>query len=306
MTDQSTKTAEQFIKPGVYSNIDFPAYIKIEAVNWHTIEPYRISPKQARMAMTLPEDASDAMRVGQAFHAAVLEPKKFDEQYCVMPAFDGHPNSNVHKDAKRAWLDEHKSLVTMTHGEHEALKAESEAVRAHPLAGRLFDGKCRNELTIIFRGGKEMPLMKGRIDRIGYAPAMLIYPEAKNVGPKDRVACLMDFKTTRAPWPGAFEREIGKFGYHGQLAMYYDGLQSLQPGNLAVLIVAIQNSAPWEVVVYRLDEDILEQGRILYRRLLRDHMKCLAARHWPGVAETIQQAILPPWSREHEDPSLGD
>jgi hypothetical protein len=223
--------AERIIpKVGVHRRVPFAEYVAWDAMNWHTLEPFRVSAKLGRLAMTLPDDASDAQALGGAFHSAVLEPALFDTEYAAMPQFDGHPNSNAHKQAKADWIEANREKVAIAPRERAALLAMSQAVRAHPIAAAILRGAGKNELSIVWRDKPTGVLCKGRVDRVCRVKIGVLDGAAAN--PNDDALCLIDFKTTRAIGIEAFDKEIAKFAYHAQLAMYLDGLNALDPAPL--------------------------------------------------------------------------
>jgi hypothetical protein len=109
---------------------------------------------------------------------------------------------------------------------------------------------------------------------------------------------LVDVKTTS--FIGRFDNEVAKFGYHGQLAFYADGLAAIEPASITPLIIAIQNEAPFDVVVFTM-ADAVEEGRKLYRRLLRQYIECRRTNYWPGICPKAgMPCVLPKWAREDE------
>src|SRR5262245_6217487 len=75
-------------EPGVYPGVAFAAYLKIKATNWHKLEPFRKSAKEGRYRQLLPDEACDAQKLGEALHAALFEPERFDAEYATLPQFD--------------------------------------------------------------------------------------------------------------------------------------------------------------------------------------------------------------------------
>jgi hypothetical protein len=76
-------------KPGVH-NVPFLDYVAWDALNWSTLKHFRKSAKHGRHALLFPADSTDDLRFGDAFHASVLEPERFEKQYVSMPKFEGH------------------------------------------------------------------------------------------------------------------------------------------------------------------------------------------------------------------------
>lgn len=281
---------------GVYPAIGFTEYAEIDAINWHKLEPFRKSEKNGRCKMVIPDDATDSQVFGEAFHCAILEPERFKQQYAAMPKFAGHPNSNDHRNAKQAWVDANASSVCLTRSEFEDVAAMSLAVRQHPIAAAILAAKGRNELSIVWKESTTGTICKGRIDRLCRVKVGLLDPHAAN--PNDDAVVLADFKTTRNIEPFLFNKDRAKYGYHGQMAMYIDGANSISPAGIVPLIIAVQNSGEMDVVVYRLDDDAIENGRRLYRRLLKTYLRCERERDWPGISNQIVPLSCDPWEKE--------
>jgi hypothetical protein len=173
----------------------------------------------------------------------------------------------------------------------------AQAAREHPDAAALLNGKGRNELSIVWTVSETT--CKGRIDRLCFAPKGVLYPTCAD--PATSILCLLDVKTTRKIKPGMFDADLAHYAYHGQLAFYHDGLQALAPAPMAVAILAIENEPPFDVAIYRLDDDTLDAGRKLYKELLAMHLACTAAKSWPGVAPSAVPVVLPRWAQSKEE-----
>lgn len=277
--------------------VSFAAYAAIDAINWHTLEPFRKSARHGRHQMLLQREASEAMVLGEALHCAILEPERFAAQYAAEPRFEGHPNSNAYKAQRDAWRSEHATSVLLTWAEYQDVRAMAAAAREHPVAGAVLAARGKNELSITW-SGKDGATMKARLDRVCRVPASLLYPTSPDRG--GEVICLCDVKTTRAIAPVEFERELARFGYHGQLAMYADALTAADPSPFAVAILAVENTPPYDVAVYRVDDEVIDHGRKLYRRLLALYQQCQKDGHWPGVAPCTTGIELPAYARERD------
>lgn len=282
-----TQTERTQIDPGFYHNVDFATYARWDAINWHTLEPYRRSPLHGRWAELMDLEATDAMIDGEAFHSAILEPERFARDYAVMPAFEGHHNSKIYKEARAAWLEEHRGQVDIDADGFTDLQAAQAAVRNHPVAGNIMAAGGRTEIGIVWEFGGV--LLKARIDTVRRVPAALIDLTA-NAG----ATCIVqaDFKTTRAIGTRLINSEIAKHGYGAQLAMQYDGLRAIRPADVVPMLIAVckppkpSDRGPWDVVVCDM-RPRLDAGRALYQRLLKKYLACRKAQRWPGVAEHV-------------------
>lgn len=281
-------------------SVPFAAYRDWKATNWHSLEPFRLSPRHARHAQLFPADSTEQQTLGEAFHAAILEPERFRRDFIAMPRFDGHPSSKAHKDAKAAWQAEHKHLIHLTADEWETQEAMGQAAREHRIAGPLLAAKGRNELSILWKEEETGILCKSRIDRLCRAPYGIVSPASALA--QQPTIYLIDLKSTRNIEPFAFARDSAKYAYHAQMASYELAVQSIQPAALVVLIIAVENHPPYDVAVFRVGDEELAHGRQLFRRLLKEKQECEQSEKWPGLGDAGVFALtLPSYAKEFVD-----
>ena len=104
-----------------------------------------------------------------------------------------------------------------------------------------------------------------------------------------------DLKTCADASPASFARSVARYGYHRQIAHYYDGFSTVSEPT-PFCIVAVENAKPYAVAVYTLDDDAVAVGRSQNRRLLREIAACRKAGEWPGYPTTVQALSLPAWA----------
>ena len=274
--------------PGFYHGVSFAEYASWNAINWHTLEPYRKSPLHGRWAELVEGESTDALEDGEAFHCAILEPERFKTDYAVMPEFEGHHNSNAYKAQKSAWLEGHKGQAEIDAEDEAAYNAMQKAVRDHPVAGKIMQCKGRNEIGIVWKFNGH--LLKARVDTLRRVPIGLIDLAATN--PTAECIVDVDFKTTRAIGTRLINKAIADYGYGGQLAMQYDGLRALNPAEVVPLIIAVSkppkasDRGPYDVVVCDM-RPRMDAGRGLYRRLLTKYVACEKKQSWPGTSDFV-------------------
>ncbi len=276
---------------GVHYGISFEEYLAWEAVNWSTLKPFDISPKQGRYEMTTPDESTVDTDFGTAFHAAVLEPEKFEAVWAVMPDFPGHHNSNAYKALVAQWEKDNADKVKLMVDEMRRLKGMQAAIRAHPTTRAILDAKGRNEMSIVWRDKETGELCKGRIDRLCRIPAKVLNP---TLGGNAIIEA--DFKKTRAIH--RFDNEVAKFGYHAQRAFYADGLATIEQVELTSMLIAVQDEPPYDVIPMTMSGAI-ESGRKLYRRCLETLIRCRKSDSWPGICPVgAMECDLPKYAIE--------
>ena len=249
-------------------------YASLPGLNWSSLKNVAISPLLYQWRTEHPEPQTEAMAFGSAVHCLLLEPVAWLERYGV---FEGTRRGK----AWDAWQEQFPGKIALKPDAMLEVEACAEAIRRHRVAGPLLTA-VRTEEPITWTDEQGV-LCKARLDII--APDRLI-----------------DLKTTSDVRPGKFERDAVKYLYHGQLAWYFDG--AVAAGKLLpdarVYLIAAQNSGPYDVSVWQVPPQTLEQGRILYRRLLSTLLACQAADWWPGVAPDLQALFLPEWAQQLE------
>ncbi|HEX8323956.1 MAG TPA: PD-(D/E)XK nuclease-like domain-containing protein [Tepidisphaeraceae bacterium] len=285
---------------GFHENVPYADYARIGGIRWSTLKPYKRSALAGYFAETTPDEDTDALEFGTAFHTAVLEPEKFAELYVTMPEFPGDYRSKEHKDAKKRWQDENVGKGHLKADRYQELLGMQASLRQHKTAGPLlYDTKGKNELTQVWRDSVSKQLCQGRLDRFCRAPSVLLYPTVTD--PKATQIVSIDLKTTASTFiePRDFWREYGKHGYFGQSAFYDDGLQTLRPEISVVHVcIAVEKKPPFDVVVHIVGDDTLAHGRNLYRRLLERRAAALESNKFPGISSLPVTIQLPDWYSE--------
>lgn len=250
-------------------------YKEINAVNWSTLKELWISPKQYRHRVTTPRPDTEALITGRAVHCAVYEPERFQTGYVVYPG-------PVRRG--RAWeefCEEHAGDEIVTENQRRQAEMIAMALQSDPIARSYINGGfC--EQAFMWTDPDTLLDCKGRVDQVN--------------------GRLIELKTTTNIIPRKFIADAARFGYHGQIAFYADGLAAngIQLDGAPILI-AVQSDEPFDVVCYHVTEDVLNAGRRLYQELLRTLLRCRETDIWPGVAGGgILPMTVPAWASPEE------
>ena len=93
---------------------------------------------------------------------------------------------------------------------------------------------------------------------------------------------LIDYKTCTDAENTKFYRDSIKFGYDLQLAYYREILKQNTGLDYDVVIIAQEKTAPYVTNVFQLSENYLENGRNLYKEMLKVYKNCLDTDNWYG------------------------
>ncbi len=106
---------------------------------------------------------------------------------------------------------------------------------------------------------------------------------------------IVDFKTTKSHKEKDFSKDLANYGYHFSAAMYLEGIKQVTGVEMDEFIfIATNNTAPFEVEFYPLDELSLKEGAFLFRNALND----LYAPTWKPSFKKIG---IPMWAMTHLD-----
>jgi hypothetical protein len=216
-----------------------------------------------------------ALAFGRAFHMALLEPEKFAATYVEQPEF-GDLRKTENKAAKAAWLADNAGREPIEG--MATLLAMVESVRRHPLASQMIrDGKP--ELTLSWKDEDTGLSCKSRLD---------YYVES--------LGMIADVKTAEdASWD-EFRRDVAKYDYHVQDALYRSAALALDMPVQHFVLLAVEKSPPYAVATYTLDAEGIGRGYQAARRDMDTLAHCLKTGRWPAYPETIREIEVPPWA----------
>lgn len=225
-------------------------------------------------------EESDALALGSAAHALLLEPEEFHKRFAVRPE-----DLDLRTKEGRAWRAEQEAAgrTILTQSEWETLRGIERAIKDHPLARRALEAS-EPEVTLAAVDEETGVWLKARPDALPRDPAKLPFS--------------VQLKTTFDADPERFARlSVYGFGYHLGVALEIDLLAALgwhETPN--VLVVAVEKAPPYAVSLVRLSDDAIAWGRYQYRRALRRFADCLASGRWPAYPEEVVEIGLPEWA----------
>jgi len=182
---------------------------------------------------------SEALLVGSAFHAMMLEPDKYKKLYAFEPAMDKRTKAG--KEYIASWKEENKDIPHHLPGKYEEMLINmQDSLLAHPVYNELVEKVDVFEAEVIKLFELEGQKCKAKID---------FYNPKENY--------IVDIKTCNSVNIDDVIESIKKYLYGVQASFYLDGLKAHK-----FYFVFIQKKAPYDVLV--VDFISLEQGRKAY------------------------------------------
>lgn len=271
--------AENDIAPGYYQGIPNEDYHKGSGVSKSQLDLINKSPSLFQWSKTAPEDEEKktALNVGDACHALILEPHRFDAEYAIGP--DAPKNTKAGKDAWAKFEESLGKRQVLTFAEGRKVKLIRESVMAHPLARQLIEAPGDVEASIYWNDETTGRLCRCRPDKT-----------------LTELGWLVDLKSTADM--GKFARSVADYRYHVQDAFYSDGYAAhfgQQPqGFLFVAFSTSIECGKYPVRVFQLDQQARTQGRFEYQRNMAVYDECLRTGVWRG----IESLSLPYWAQK--------
>lgn len=223
---------------------------------------------------------------GTAAHKLVLGT---GPEIAVIDAKDWRTNK-AKDDAKAA---RERGAVPVLTADYLDAQVMADAIRAHPLAGRLFNPEFggKPEQSLFWQDDQWGIWKRARLDWL---------PDWTNAWGR---LILADYKTTTCADPGHIAKAVANYGYHQQAAFYLDGVhQVIDGGDPAFLFVFQEKNPPYLVTVCELDHEAITAGRKLNDRAAEVFRDCTASGLWPSYStEDVALISLPRWAQPRED-----
>ena len=268
---------------GLHNGVKMDDYRQIEAVNQSVLKLMERSPMHCRYAVEHPDPASDSQRIGDATHAAILEPGRFAAEFIASPKFDRRTKDG--KAAAAEWEAANAGKLPLDPDEFARVEAMGRAVSQCRTAARLLGTPGECEVTACWHDRPTGLACKGRFDRravVGGHPTII------------------EVKTARSAAYGDFARDAAKYGYHIQAAWYVDGHEAATGFPARHVFIVVENEPPHGVAVYVLNDAEMQSGRAKYRRMMDEYAACVKSGVWPGYPDKAQVLVLPHWALEIE------
>jgi hypothetical protein len=273
-------TADFDLTPGFYKSLPHSTYLtrRVGVVSKHALDLVNRSPAHYKSwADGAEEEDTPTFAFGRAFHCAQLEPDLFESTYCVEPNF-GDCRKKENKAARDEWRAANAGKEVLEYSDLRAIRGMVDSVRRHPLASKMIaDGEP--ELTLVWKDAGTGLMCKSRADYY-----------VRNLG------MVVDVKSTNDASYESFRKDIAKYRYMVQDALYRDGFAALDAPVKHFVFIAVEKYPPYAVAIYSLDADGVGRGYTYARSDIERLADCVLKDKWPAYDESIQTIELPPWA----------
>jgi len=240
-------------------------YQTLAALNYSGAKELLKSPAHYQTWLAEPSKDSPALRVGQAVHAAVLQPDHYAADFAVAPECDRRTKEGKEKYAE---------FQTVHAGKVHLKQEEAELVSA--VAAQIITTMGR--LNIV-PAHAEAPLA---VDYCGTPLKSCVDIIAED-------GYLYDLKTTEDASPRGFQQSVRSYRYNLQAHFYRTVVEIAGLGRpRGFRFIVVEKSPPYAVAVYELGPNLMSYAVEDFEEAVKLYASCTASGEWPGYATDPQ------------------
>jgi exodeoxyribonuclease VIII len=277
---------------GLYPALTEAEYREAPGLNISLLKRMHPTPAHCRQEQLAPREQTEAQRLGQAFHAALLQPAVFRAEYFRLPA-GTERRSNAGKAAYASLLADNPGKQPLAHEDFDWIDAACKKLWDSPTVQALLGARGVREASIFWDWpvGARSVRSKGRIDLIAQL--------------ESGSGAVVDLKTVPigGAQPDLFARDVVRYGYDAQAAYYLDGLEVLAPRHRDWIWLVVEKEPPFAHALYQPLPEVVNMGRGKYERWLSRYVSCAESNEWPGYPASVQPLDVPTWA--YRDVDLG-
>lgn len=241
-------------------------YHKIDRISAHQLMDLYISPELWKYNRENKKEATEAMNFGTLVHCLILTPDDFTRQFKVIPKVDRRTKEGRQTYAEFEAFSINKIIIS----EEQLNKAKDMAKRVSmsPTASALLDAATNREVPHLFEFRNVQCKMK---------------PDAYS----DKI--MIDYKTTSNL--SSFQFDFRKYHYDLQAAWYLraDSIINQTQVKKTYYIIAQETSAPYQVQVFSVSQESLNQGWFKVEKALDNYKMAVETGIYFGVDQEIKE-----------------
>lgn len=217
-----------------------------------------------------------AMRFGRLVHKAVLEPEDFLLHLKIIPECDKRTKAG--KELYEAFINTTQDTdLLVTPSELETFQKMIESTQKKESFKQIMEQPgCLFEHAAFFKNEGNLELELENL-------ATKIKPDVVN--PEHKY--LIDLKTCQNA--KEFKRDIFRYGYHFQAAFYSFHANMIVDSPVDFYFIALEKEAPYELIVYKLSDEILSIGYELLTLAKYEYAMNISQK---GYEDTIKEITI--------------
>jgi exodeoxyribonuclease VIII len=249
----------------IESNKDY--HSDLTAISKSRLAKMSVCPQYFKWCEDNPQEPSEDLIVGSAFHKLVLEPETFGTEFVVMPNIDRRTKQG--KELYEQFIITSQGRDILTQEQYEMICAMRDSVLSNKYAVALLKGNHEHSFYTQDELTKE--IVKVRPDCY------------RNV--QDRIV-ITDLKSCRSAITEDFMRDVVKYSYDLQAYMYtlaVSKVMNIPQENVDFVFIAVEKKAPYMINMLQADQFVLERGEALFREYIGKYHECKETNNWYGL-----------------------
>lgn len=238
------------------------------------------TPAYFKWCLDNPQEPTEDLIIGSAFHKFVLENNDFNKEFAVLPSVD--KRTKVGKAELEEFMLKNEGLDFINLDAYFMIEDMANSLARNPYVEKLLKG--HHEQSMYF--ADEFTGIECKIRPDCY----------KVIGDK---VIITDLKSCKSAEPTDFMKDIVKYHYDLQAYMYRLGVAktlNIPIENVLFVFVCVEKKAPYLSAVYEASQDIFDRGEMLFRKYIGMYKECLETNNWygyNGIANTPITIGLP-------------
>ncbi|MGP1680346.1 MAG: PD-(D/E)XK nuclease-like domain-containing protein, partial [Burkholderiales bacterium] len=254
------------MNPGIYPNLPNAEYHSGEGISKTGLDLFNQSPALVQWSRDCPrDDEVMAADFGDALHAILLEPDRFDREFIVAPECDKRTKEGKAVFAQFMAVSEGKTVLSAE--EHKKLLLMRGSALAHPTARWLLNTPGSVEDSIYWIDEPTGELCRIRPDkRLSEHHVIVDVKSCDDIG--------------------RFQKSLEDYRYWFQDGMYSEGYERTfgeAPGFLLLVVQKTRALNRYPVDVFELTPEGKQEGRDEFRRLIGLYHDAKVTGDWAGV-----------------------
>lgn len=274
---------QQELKIGLVTESNAEYHGDLTAISKSRLAKISVCPQYFKWCEENPQEQSEEMIVGSAFHKLVLEPNTFDKEFAIMPNINRRTNAGKQEYEEFMQLANGKQVITQE--QYETICGMRDSIMSNQYAVQLLKGVHEQSMY----GVDELTS-----ERIKTRPDCYRIIEVPNEDGEIVKTCLItDLKSCRSAIYDDFCRDVTKFSYDLQAYLYTmnaSKVLNVPQENINFVFIAVEKKEPYLINILQADEYVLQRGETLFRRDIGELHEAKTTNNWWGL--NGQQGII--------------
>ena len=255
------------LKQGVVEESNKEYHEDKESISKSNLAKMSVCPQYFKWCLDNPQEPTEDLLIGSAFHKVTLEQETFGQEFVVMPNINRRTKEG--KEQYSAFLEASNGRGVVTEEQYENILKMRMAVLENKYAKALLEGEHEKS----FYATDEMTGVQVKVR-----------PDCFKVV-RDRVV-ITDLKSCKSAISEDFMRDVVKYSYDLQAYMYsyvVSRVLDVPIEKVDFVFIAIEKKEPFLVNVLQADRYVLERGEALFRKYIGEYKDCKDNNHWWGL-----------------------